>query len=120
MLFRSMDFWGEEKYREEMQYKTIVHRVADCLPLDPKKVNSKSYAYVEAQEKEDYVQREVQSNANGEVIDIIPDYVVDGPPTPTLTSSDTAPVTQPVNGAAAASSGQQVAFNDPNNKDCGF
>lgn len=67
---KTNDFWGQDKWEEEMMYKTIVHRVADKLPLDPAKVNAKSYAYVEEQETEDRVEREVIENANSQPIDI--------------------------------------------------
>lgn len=69
---KTKDFWGDEKWRQEMMFKTIVHRVADKLPLDPRKVNAKSYAYVEAQEgegEEAQFQEEVKQNANSQVID---------------------------------------------------
>lgn len=37
------DFWAEGKHREEMQYKTAVHRVYDKIPLDPAKVNDSNF-----------------------------------------------------------------------------
>jgi recombination protein RecT len=70
-------FWGSNKWREEMMHKTMVRRVADKLPLDPKKVNAKSYAYVSEQETDDRIDREIDDNANAETIDIS-GKVVDG------------------------------------------
>ena len=64
------DFWGKDKFEMEMQFKTLVHRVADKLQLDPKKVNAKSYAYVEAQEAEEDAEREQERNANKDYIDV--------------------------------------------------
>jgi len=62
-------FW--KKHPTEMRYKTLVHRTTEKLPIDPRKVNAKSYAYVEAQEQEEEVQREIEENANqGEEIDV--------------------------------------------------
>ena len=49
-IAKTQDFWGESNWKERMQYKTLVHRVTDKLPIDPKKLNIKSYAYVEFQE----------------------------------------------------------------------
>lgn len=72
---KTKDFWGEEKWREEMMFKTIVHRVADKLPLDPRKVNAKSYAYIEAQEADDDIQREIDEHANKTVIDVTAEHV---------------------------------------------
>ena len=66
---KSQDFWGEKKFRHEMMMKTIVHRVTDKIPLDPTKVNAKSYAYVEAQEKDSEVQREIDDHASEEIMD---------------------------------------------------
>lgn len=63
-------FWGHDKWEEEMMYKTLVHRVSDKLPLDPTKVNSKSYAYVEEQEADNRIEREIDANANIQTIDV--------------------------------------------------
>lgn len=63
-------FWAADKWEEEMMYKTIVHRVSEKLPLDPTKVNAKSYAYVERQEEEDRIEREIIENANQKTIDV--------------------------------------------------
>lgn len=61
-------FWS--KHPEKMKYKTLVHRTTEKLQLDPKKVNAKSYAYVEGQEDEAFVQQEIAENANSEFIDV--------------------------------------------------
>ncbi len=67
---QTKDFWADNKWREEMMFKTVVHRVADKLPLDPRKVNSRSYAYIEAQEAEESFEREVEGEANYRLIDV--------------------------------------------------
>ncbi len=66
-------FW--KKHPTEMRYKTLVHRTTEKLRLDPRKVNSKSYAYVENQEKEEQAQREIDENANTTTIDVKPESV---------------------------------------------
>jgi recombination protein RecT len=66
---QTQDFWAESKYREEMQFKTVVHRVTDELPLDPRKVNAPSFAFVEAQEQDEALDRQIDANANKTVID---------------------------------------------------
>lgn len=63
-------FWS--KHPIEMRYKTLVHRVTEKLTIDPKKVNAASYAYVEGQEQEEEARREINENANKEIIDIVP------------------------------------------------
>lgn len=68
---QSDKFWS--KHPVEMRYKTLIHRVTDKLAVDPKKVNAASYAYVEGQEGESEARREINENANGEVIDIVPE-----------------------------------------------
>jgi recombination protein RecT len=60
-------FWS--KHPTEMRFKTLVHRVTEKLQIDPKKVNA-SYLYVESKEEEETVKREVNENANKEIIDI--------------------------------------------------
>jgi recombination protein RecT len=66
---KTADFWGEAKWEQEMMFKTLVHRVTDKISLDPTKVNAKSYAYVDAQESEDGIDREIAENANRGMID---------------------------------------------------
>lgn len=68
---QSDTFWS--KYPIEMRYKTLVHRVTEKLAVDPKKVNAASYAYVENQESETEARREINENANKEIIDIDPE-----------------------------------------------
>lgn len=68
----SQEFWGDKKWRIEMMFKTLVHRVADKIPLDPGKVNSRSYAYVEAQEAEGDYEQTVDAEANGRMINVTP------------------------------------------------
>jgi recombination protein RecT len=70
----SKDFW--DKHPTEMMFKTLVHRVTEKLPLDPRSVNAASYAHVEHQETSAEVSayREIEENANGELIDA--DYVI--------------------------------------------
>lgn len=72
-------FWRE--YPVQMRYKTLVHRTTEKLRLDPRKVNSKSYRFVEEQERENHVQREIAENANTEPIDIEA-TVINEPTTP--------------------------------------
>lgn len=65
---QSKTFW--DGHPEEMRFKTLVHRVTNKLKIDPKKVNAASYAYVENQERETPIKREIEENANQEIIDI--------------------------------------------------
>jgi recombination protein RecT len=65
---QSDTFWG--KHLDKMKYKTLVHRTTEKLQIDPRKVNAKSYSYVENQDTEEITQREIDENANSEVIDI--------------------------------------------------
>lgn len=60
-------FWS--KHPVEMRYKTLVHRVTEKLQIDPKKVNA-SYLYVENKDSEEEVKREINENANKEIIDV--------------------------------------------------
>lgn len=55
---------------EEMMFKTVVLRTAGKIALDPKKVNSRSYALVTAQEAEERMMLEMDQKANSEAIDI--------------------------------------------------
>jgi recombination protein RecT len=64
-------FWSN--HPEQMRYKTLVHRVTEKLQIDPKKVNA-SYLHMENKDTEDSVKREVNENANKEVIDIDFEY----------------------------------------------
>jgi len=59
------DFWG--KHEVEMHLKTVVHRTASKIALDPKKVNAASLAAVSADEfrdDDDAIDAEVRANAN--------------------------------------------------------
>jgi len=62
-------FW--ENHPTEMMFKTLVHRVTEKLPLDPRSVNSASYAYVEYDDNaaEGMAFREIEESANTIVID---------------------------------------------------
>lgn len=75
----TQDFWAEAKWEQEMQLKTVVIRTVKKLPLDPTKVNTNSFAYIEAQEvefTESQMEDEARENANQEELP---------PPTPTQT-----------------------------------
>ncbi len=76
---KSGDFWGENKFREEMQFKTVVHRVAAKLPLDPTKVNAASWAAVQDAETDAELESDMSANANGEVIDTTAERVEETP-----------------------------------------
>ena len=65
----TQDFWGKDKSRQEMQFKTVVLRVTSRIPLDPARVNAPSYAYVQAQDGE-AIEAQVAAEANGKVIDV--------------------------------------------------
>lgn len=99
---KSGDFWGKDKSREEMQFKTIVHRVTDKLPLDPRKVNAKSYAYVEAQEASEDIEREADEQANGRIIDI---EAKPAGPEPDPTPAAAEPAGEPVPAGVGARNG---------------
>lgn len=88
---KTKDFWS--KYPEAMMYKTLVHRVTEYLPLDPKSVNSSAYAYVEEQDNSgikaiDDVQGHIERNSNKETIDVDYEIVNDVP-------NSTEPPTEP-------------------------
>ena len=67
---KTNDFWAADKHQDAMIFKTVVHRVAEKLPMDPKRVNAKSYAYVEAQENAAEAQEEISNKANQQAIDV--------------------------------------------------
>lgn len=70
-------FW--KNHPTEMMYKTLVHRTTEKLQLNPKSINSTSYAYVEAQDDEGNIadlKTEIEENANKEALDINPVYTV--------------------------------------------
>lgn len=64
---KSDKFWGP--HTREMQYKTLVHRTLSHINIDPEKVN-KSFLEVEMQEATDSAERDIQKNANKEILDI--------------------------------------------------
>lgn len=66
-------FWS--KHPAEMRFKTLVHRVTSKLKMDPKKINAASFAYVENQDQEDIVRREINENANSEILDFVAEEV---------------------------------------------
>jgi len=59
-----------DKWREKMQRKTVVRRTVDEIDLDPEKTNAKALVHEETGHTENKVQREIEENANSEVIDI--------------------------------------------------
>jgi recombination protein RecT len=71
-------FWGP--HEEDMQRKTIIHRVSKYIILDPKKIN-KSFAIVEDQEYIDVSSRDIEETREiidegntGEIIDIVEEH----------------------------------------------
>lgn len=70
---KSKDFWS--KYPVEMRYKTLVHRATENLPVDPRKVNTAAYAYVESQDgdAEEQARRTINQSANGAPIIVYED-----------------------------------------------
>jgi recombination protein RecT len=72
--YASKEFWGDDKgggWYEEMCLKTVVRHGCDSIALDPKKVNA-SLLYVEQRNVEVEARRvndEIESNANGALID---------------------------------------------------
>jgi recombination protein RecT len=64
---QSDKFWNA--HPERMRYKTLVHRITEMVPVDPMKINA-SFAHVEEMESDNSVRREVNENANSEVLDI--------------------------------------------------
>lgn len=61
-LAGSGEFWNNHPLK--MKYKTVVNRTVKHIPVDPKKVNYRSFAYVESQEGELEATTEAQDNAN--------------------------------------------------------
>lgn len=70
---KTQSFWSSDKYYEEMVYKTLVHRVADKIEMDPRKINAKSYVYVESQKADEEINREIQEKANKDMLNITPE-----------------------------------------------
>ena len=44
---QTKDFWSGEKHRQEMQFKTVVHRTVSKIPFDSNKVNAGALATLE-------------------------------------------------------------------------
>jgi recombination protein RecT len=65
---RSKDFW--DKNPVEMRFKTLVHRVTDKLPLDPRKISDSFTAVEGADNGEMAVDAEVAAEANQQPLDI--------------------------------------------------
>jgi len=112
---QTKEFWT--KHPENMRYKTLVHRVTDYLPLDPKSVNAAAYAYVEQQDNSEFqaeaIREEVRQNANTEIIDT-DDYVIldeepDEPTRPEPTQ-EAAPETEAQQEAASAGEIDQIGL----------
>lgn len=67
---KSNEFWKNN--REQMQYKTIVHRTTEKIPVDPEKINE-SFMIVESDDMEETILGQIENNANKEFIDIEPE-----------------------------------------------
>ena len=65
---QSDTFW--KNHPVKMKYKTLVHKTLEKLKVDPKKVNAKSYAYIEGQDSKERVYQEIEENANSQSLDI--------------------------------------------------
>jgi recombination protein RecT len=108
-------FWGP--YKADMMLKTITHRTARHIVLDPKKIN-KSFAIVEGEEYVDIDQqamieadRETEDLGNtGEVIDIDP-VKADEPGTTEVSAEEAAEIEAEERAMAAADGGD----GDPGN-----
>lgn len=74
---QSKKFW--DGHPTEMRYKTLVHRVTEHLQIDPRKVNA-SYLYMEGKDEEEAMRREVNENANKEILDVDFEEVPDEQP----------------------------------------
>ena len=65
---QSDTFW--KNHPVKMKYKTLVHKTLEKLKVDPKKVNAKSYAYIEGQDSKERVYQEIEGNANSQSLDV--------------------------------------------------
>lgn len=74
---QSKKFW--DGHPTEMRHKTLVHRVTEHLQIDPRKVNA-SYLYMEGKDEEEAMRREVNENANKEILDVDFEEVPDEQP----------------------------------------
>jgi uncharacterized protein YuzE len=69
-------FWDAEKSKIPMYFKTLVTVAMKDLPLDPRKVNSRTIQSLETSSNDFIladVEDEIAANANGEVIGITMD-----------------------------------------------
>lgn len=64
---KANEFWKNN--REQMQYKTIVHRTTEKISVDPEKINE-SYMIVEQDDMEETILGQIEDGANKEPIDI--------------------------------------------------
>ena len=65
---KSDTFWTNHPVK--MKYKTLVHKTLEKLKVDPKKINAKSYAYIDGQDNEERVYQEIEGNANSQSLDV--------------------------------------------------
>jgi len=75
------DFW--QKNDVEMHLKTVYHRVASKVQLDPAKVNSAAFAALSTDDPmtaEEEVDEEARTNANREVMDFDDERTIDAEP----------------------------------------
>jgi len=71
---QSDTFW--KNHEEQMQFKTLVHRVTAKIPIDPMKVNA-SFLNVEIDDTVAASEREIDENANKTPVDIDTGEAVD-------------------------------------------
>lgn len=86
---QSNAFW--EPYTEEMQMVVLVRRVTAKLNIDPEKTNT-SFMKVEIDDAAGIVERDINENANGDIIDLEPGEETE-PPDPKSTWD---PLTSPI------------------------
>jgi recombination protein RecT len=84
-------FW--KPYRDEMKYKTLVHRTTDKIPIDPQKVSS---SFLAVQQESDYIDAEVVSSHIKEVANTGPVIEIEHTEPGTVTISEGAPEPQSV------------------------
>ncbi len=85
---RGGTFWKD--HPDAMKFKTIVNRVTAKLNIDPEKIGL-AYAKVEAAEYEAQAEREIEAEANQDVIDIEPEPVKEEAAGPVNGGSQQAP-----------------------------
>jgi recombination protein RecT len=69
--------WNE--WPEKMKLKTVVRRTVDEIDLDPEKTNAKALIREETGHAENEARREIEENANTQVLDIEPEETEEGP-----------------------------------------